>query len=149
MVEGGSLDKWIAAYEVMRQVGDRSQEGIRRQKVKGRAAMIRRYGEAVRPGIRYRPRPGVYAILALGNSVLLTHQAEPIPEFQLPVGGSDPVKQRLANFKISVDRSSAVARSLTDSGVPAGIVEVDAVSDNAPLLEGGEAADRRVEIYLN
>lgn len=65
------------------------------------------------------------------------------------VGGSDPVKQRLANFKISVDRSSAVARSLTDSGVPAGIVEVDAVSDNAPLLEGGEAADRRVEIYLN
>jgi len=65
------------------------------------------------------------------------------------VGGSDPVKQRLANFKISVDRSSAVARSLTDSGVPAGIVEVDAVSDNAPLLGGGEAADRRVEIYLN
>jgi outer membrane protein OmpA-like peptidoglycan-associated protein len=65
------------------------------------------------------------------------------------VVGGDPVKQRLANFKISVDRSSAVARALTDFGVPAGIAEIDAVSDNAPLLDGGEAADRRVEIYLN
>ena len=58
--------------------------------------MIRRYGEAVRPGIRYRPRPGVYAILALGNSVLLTHQAEPIPEFQLPGGGIDPGETTVA-----------------------------------------------------
>ncbi|MBT5414857.1 MAG: OmpA family protein [Rhodospirillaceae bacterium] len=65
------------------------------------------------------------------------------------VGGSDPVKQRLANFKVSVDRASAVARALTDAGVPAGIVEIDAVSDNAPLLEGGDAADRRAEIFLN
>ncbi|MDJ0628481.1 MAG: NUDIX hydrolase [Rhodobacter sp.] len=52
--------------------------------------MIRRYGEAVRPGVKYRRRPGAYAILRLGGSVLLTHQAEPIPEFQLPGGGIDP-----------------------------------------------------------
>ena len=52
--------------------------------------MIRRYGEPVKAGVRYRHRPGVYAILALGGNVLLTHQAEPIPEFQLPGGGIDP-----------------------------------------------------------
>lgn len=52
--------------------------------------MIKRYGEPVRANIRYQLRPGVYAILALGDSVLLTHQAEPIPEFQLPGGGIDP-----------------------------------------------------------
>ena len=52
--------------------------------------MIRRYGEAVKAGVSYRHRPGVYAILALGGSVLLTHQAEPVPEFQLPGGGIDP-----------------------------------------------------------
>ena len=37
--EGRSFDKWFAAYEVMEQVGDKSQEGIRRQKVKSRAAV--------------------------------------------------------------------------------------------------------------
>ena len=52
--------------------------------------MIRRYGEAVKAGIRYRYRPGVYVVLALGDDVLLTHQAEPIPEIQLPGGGIDP-----------------------------------------------------------
>jgi len=52
--------------------------------------MIKRYGEPVQANMRYRLRPGVYAILALGDSVLLTHQAEPSPEFQLPGGGIDP-----------------------------------------------------------
>ena len=52
--------------------------------------MIRRYGEAPKTGICYQHRPGVYAILALGQSVLLTHQAEPEPEIQLPGGGVDP-----------------------------------------------------------
>jgi 8-oxo-dGTP diphosphatase len=52
--------------------------------------MIRRYGEAVERGRRYQHRPGAYAILALGSDVLLTHQAEPLPEFQLPGGGIDP-----------------------------------------------------------
>ncbi len=53
-------------------------------------AVIRRVGEPVLPGKPYRMRPGAYAILIRGGDVLLTHQAEPIPEFQLPGGGIDP-----------------------------------------------------------
>ncbi len=52
--------------------------------------MIRRYGEAFRPGQRYVRRPGAYAVLPRGAAVLLTHQDEPTPEFQLPGGGIDP-----------------------------------------------------------
>ena len=44
----------------------------------------------MRPDVRYRYRPGVYVILARGWNVLLTHQSEPVPEFQLPGGGIDP-----------------------------------------------------------
>jgi 8-oxo-dGTP diphosphatase len=51
--------------------------------------MIRRHGEPVRAGMRYRRRPGVYALLPRGDSLLVTHQAEPVPEFQLPGGGID------------------------------------------------------------
>lgn len=51
---------------------------------------MRRVGEAVRPDIKYKLRPGVYAILPLGNGVLLTYQDEPEPELQLPGGGVDP-----------------------------------------------------------
>ena len=47
-------------------------------------------GEPIKPGMRYRQRPGAYAILMRGDSVLLTHQLEPEPEFQLPGGGIDP-----------------------------------------------------------
>ncbi|MCB1336396.1 MAG: NUDIX hydrolase [Maritimibacter sp.] len=52
--------------------------------------MIRRYGEPIRSGTRYKLRTGVYAILPRGREVLLTFQAEPLPEFQLPGGGIDP-----------------------------------------------------------
>ena len=52
--------------------------------------MIRRYGEPVVAGQIYRRRPGVYAILLRGDDILLTHQAEPDNEFQLPGGGIDP-----------------------------------------------------------
>ncbi|MBI1171125.1 NUDIX domain-containing protein [bacterium] len=51
--------------------------------------MIRRHGEAVKSGQKYRRRPGVYGVLLRGTEVLLTHQAEPVPEFQLPGGGID------------------------------------------------------------
>ena len=51
--------------------------------------MIRRYGEAVRGGQRYRLRPGVYAILPRGRDLLVTFQSEPVPELQLPGGGVD------------------------------------------------------------
>ena len=51
--------------------------------------MIRRFGEPVVAGKRYVMRPGAYAILPLGRNLLLTHQDEPTPEFQLPGGGVD------------------------------------------------------------
>lgn len=51
---------------------------------------MRRYGEAIVSGQRYRPRPGAYVILPRNGRVLLTHQDEPEPEFQLPGGGIDP-----------------------------------------------------------
>lgn len=51
--------------------------------------MIRRYGEPVEPGRRYRRRPGVYAVILQGDSLLATHQSAPTPEFQLPGGGID------------------------------------------------------------
>jgi len=52
--------------------------------------MIRRYGEAVKQGQTYRFRPGVYAILPRGGDLLLTYQADPHFEVQLPGGGIDP-----------------------------------------------------------
>jgi 8-oxo-dGTP diphosphatase len=63
------------------------------RKAKG---MIRRYGEAVRADMRYTRRPGVYAILPRGDSLLVTHQAEPVPEYQLPGGGIDRGEQPVA-----------------------------------------------------
>jgi 8-oxo-dGTP diphosphatase len=58
--------------------------------------MNRRYGENVRAGQHYRRRPGVYAVLLDGEGLLLTHQAEPIPEYQLPGGGIDKGEHPIA-----------------------------------------------------
>lgn len=55
--------------------------------------MIRRFGEPARAGKTYRLRPGAYAILKRGDRILLTFQAEPDWEFQLPGGGIDPGEQ--------------------------------------------------------
>ncbi|QQA42835.1 NUDIX hydrolase [Pelagovum pacificum] len=52
--------------------------------------MIRRYGERVIPGLRYKHRPGAYAILPRDGKLLTTFQAEPDAEFQCPGGGIDP-----------------------------------------------------------
>jgi 8-oxo-dGTP diphosphatase len=51
--------------------------------------MIRRFGAPVLRGQSYSLRAGAYAVLLLGNRVLLTHQNAPRPEFQLPGGGID------------------------------------------------------------
>ncbi len=51
---------------------------------------MRRFGEPVRPDQTYRIRPGAYAVIRDGGDVLITEQAEPQPEFQLPGGGIDP-----------------------------------------------------------
>src|SRR6056297_3137964 len=69
-----------------------SRIGIPRQYRSGKQgskAMIPRVGEPVRRDMRYRQRTGVYAILPRDGAVLLTHQAEPLSEFQLPGGGID------------------------------------------------------------
>lgn len=58
--------------------------------------MIRRYGEAVKPGVHYRRRAGVYAILLQGDQILTTFQSAPKPEFQLPGGGIDPGEHPIA-----------------------------------------------------
>ena len=50
---------------------------------------MRRWGEAVERGRRYAHRPGAYAILWREGELLLTFQAEPRPEVQLPGGGID------------------------------------------------------------
>ncbi len=56
---------------------------------------IRRVGEPVRPGIRYRQRAGAYAVLVRDDAVLLTFQEAPVPEYQLPGGGIDPEESPL------------------------------------------------------
>ncbi len=57
--------------------------------------MIQRVGEPVKSGIRYTHRPGAYAILERQGHLLLTHQSDPIPEYQLPGGGIDPGEHTL------------------------------------------------------
>ena len=54
--------------------------------------MIRRFGEPVKDGTKYQHRPGAYAILWDGKSLLLTRQTleEGRLELQLPGGGIDP-----------------------------------------------------------
>ncbi|WP_299203265.1 NUDIX hydrolase [uncultured Tateyamaria sp.] len=52
--------------------------------------MIRRFGQQPDPKRRYTTRPGAYAILPRGASLLLTLQSTPEREFQLPGGGIDP-----------------------------------------------------------
>jgi 8-oxo-dGTP diphosphatase len=85
--------------------------------------MIRRYGEAVKPRQRYTRRPGVYAVLLRGDHILATHQADPVPEFQLPGGGIDKGEQPIAalhrevfeetGWKIAVTRRIGAFRRFT------------------------------------
>ncbi len=85
--------------------------------------MIRRYGEAVKAGQRYRRRPGIYAVLLLGDSLLTTFQMEPLPEFQLPGGGIDRGEHPIAalhrevfeetGWKIDVTRRLGAFRRFT------------------------------------
>ena len=52
--------------------------------------MIKRFGNPRDFGRRYISRPGAYAILPRDRRLLLTFQAAPFFEFQLPGGGIDP-----------------------------------------------------------
>jgi 8-oxo-dGTP diphosphatase len=85
--------------------------------------MIRRYGEPVKWGQHYRRRPGVYAVLLRGDHILATHQASPVPEFQLPGGGIDKGEQPITalhrevfeetGWKIAVTRHLGAFRRFT------------------------------------
>jgi 8-oxo-dGTP diphosphatase len=57
--------------------------------------MMRRFGERVMPRRRYRTRWGVYAVILDGRDVLMTEQAEPRREIQLPGGALDPAEGAL------------------------------------------------------
>ena len=85
--------------------------------------MIRRFGEPPVRGQKYGLRHGVYAILLRRGRVLLTHQAEPDDEFQLPGGGIDPGEQPIpalhrevyeeTGWKIAVMRHLGAFRRFT------------------------------------
>lgn len=85
--------------------------------------MIRRYGEPVHPGQSYRRRPGVYAVILDGDAILATHQADPVPEFQLPGGGIDRGEHPIAalhreafeetGWRIRIDRHLGAFRRFT------------------------------------
>lgn len=57
---------------------------------------MRRFGEPPKPGVTYTDRAGAYAIIQHGRDVLVTEQAEPFCEFQLPGGGIDPGESAIA-----------------------------------------------------
>jgi 8-oxo-dGTP diphosphatase len=85
--------------------------------------MTPRYGETPQTGRKYRRRPGVYAVLRLDDAILLTHQAAPVPEYQLPGGGIDPGESPLralhrevfeeTGWSIAVQRRLGVYRRYT------------------------------------
>ncbi len=85
--------------------------------------MIPRFGDNKRADQHYTRRPGVYAILLRGDSVLVTHQSNPVPEFQLPGGGIDPGEQPIpalhrevreeTGWRIAIDRRIGAFRRFT------------------------------------
>jgi 8-oxo-dGTP diphosphatase len=48
---------------------------------------MRRFGEPIKKGKKYKVRVGIYGIICLGNNILLTEQGG--DEIQLPGGGVD------------------------------------------------------------
>ena len=63
-----------------------------------------------------------------------------------------PVKHKMANFKISVDRADKVAAALMRLGISKKDIQIAAVSDADPayyeFMPSGEAGNRRTEVYL-
>ena len=64
----------------------------------------------------------------------------------------DPVRHKMVNFKVSVERANIIARELIRMGFKKEQLVVDAVSDTEPMyfefMPTGEAGNRRAEIYL-
>ncbi len=64
----------------------------------------------------------------------------------------DPMRHRIANFRVSIDRANRVARALIRLGAKPDTVFIDAMSDTEPVffevMPAGESENRRVEILL-
>lgn len=65
---------------------------------------------------------------------------------------TDAVSHKLANFKVSAARAANVADALKRSGLPASMIETEALSDSVPayqeVMPEGERLNRRVEVYI-
>lgn len=65
----------------------------------------------------------------------------------------DPVRHKMVNYGVSVDRAGRIADVLRRMGMDPAAVVVDARSDSMPLyyeiMPSGEAGNRRAEIYFN
>ena len=63
-----------------------------------------------------------------------------------------PIKHKIANFKVSVDRADRIAGELIRLGVNKKDIHIAAVSDAEPvyyeIMPSGEAGNRRTEVYL-
>ena len=63
-----------------------------------------------------------------------------------------PVRHKMVNFKISVDRADKIAAALVRLGVNKKNIQIAAVSDGDPafyeFMPSGEAGNRRTEVYL-
>jgi len=64
----------------------------------------------------------------------------------------DPVRHKMVNYGVSVDRADRIAKELRAMGMDPDMIVVDARSDNMPLyfenMPSGEAGNRRAEIYF-
>ncbi len=65
----------------------------------------------------------------------------------------DPMRHKLVNFRVSLNRANSVAAALIAKGLPADRLFVGAVSDNEPVyyevMPAGETGNQRAEIYLD
>lgn len=67
-----------------------------------------------------------------------------------PTTHDDPVRGKIANLSVSLDRARAVAAALQALGVPRRLISIAAMSDSRPrAADGSGAEDRRVEIFLD
>ncbi len=65
----------------------------------------------------------------------------------------DPMRHKLVNFRVSMNRANSVASALMGKGIEADRLFVGAVSDNEPLyyevMPAGESGNQRAEIFID
>ncbi|MEM9145089.1 MAG: NUDIX domain-containing protein [Pseudomonadota bacterium] len=103
---------------------------------------MRRIGETVRPGIRYRDRRGAYGIVMQGGGLLCVWQKG---ELQLPGGGIDPGESPLAALHREVLEETGWRIAGRDGGPPR---RIDAFQRFAWLCDYDYWARKVQVIYL-